>query len=192
MINRLITTVLALVAAVSMTGCASLSSTQQKSDIVVSVADQVLYLKQGEKIVKTYLVSTSRFGVGEQVDSWKTPRGLHLISEKIGAGEPLGRVFRDRVPLAAHIKLLGTPPPINTRILWLAGKEPHNENTKDRYIYIHGAPQEDLLGYPASAGCVRMSPKDVLELFDLVEEGTPVRIIEEPYLQFVGPPQLFG
>lgn len=65
---------------------------------------------------------------------------------------------------------------ILTRILWLDGLEPHNANTRSRYIYIHGTNDTDLLGAPASHGCIRLSPRDMLDLFALAEEGMDVFI----------------
>jgi lipoprotein-anchoring transpeptidase ErfK/SrfK len=64
-----------------------------------------------------------------------------------------------------------------TRILWLAGLDENNANTKERYIYIHGTNQEALLGSAASHGCVRMSNADVAECFDEIPEGTLVEIV---------------
>ena len=49
-------------------------------------------------------------------------------------------------------------------------------DTYNRYIYIHGTPEEGLIGTPASNGCIRMKNGDVMELFDLVNEGTLVEI----------------
>ena len=65
---------------------------------------------------------------------------------------------------------------ITSRILWLDGLEDDNANTRDRYIYIHGTRHEDKIGIPDSHGCIRMRNADVIELFGLVEEGTPVEI----------------
>jgi lipoprotein-anchoring transpeptidase ErfK/SrfK len=65
-----------------------------------------------------------------------------------------------------------------SRILWLDGLDKHNANTRDRFIYIHGTKHEDRIGTPDSHGCVRMRNNDVVELFDLVEDGSPV-VIEE-------------
>jgi lipoprotein-anchoring transpeptidase ErfK/SrfK len=67
---------------------------------------------------------------------------------------------------------------ITSRILWLDGLDADNRNTKGRYIYIHGTKHEDRIGVPDSHGCIRMRNADVIELFDLVQEGTPVRIID--------------
>lgn len=160
-------------------GCSSLSSLQQPVDVVVSIADQALYVRRGADLIKTYVVSTSRYGAGEMLDSGKTPRGLHHVSEKIGEGIETGTVFIDRKPLSKGVKVIGTPP-VTTRILWLAGEVQRNQNTKARYIYLHGSPVEHLLGTPASAGCVLLRATDVVELFDLVKEGTPVLIVEQP------------
>ena len=63
-----------------------------------------------------------------------------------------------------------------TRILWLEGLDPENENTRDRYIYIHGTNQEELIGTPASHGCVRLRNDDMIELFNRLPEGAPVEI----------------
>ena len=65
---------------------------------------------------------------------------------------------------------------MQTRILWLDGLEPHNTNTYDRYVYIHGTNAESRLGVPASEGCVRMSNDDVIDLYDRVQPGTEVTI----------------
>ncbi len=172
-------------------GCSSVGQLLQPVDLVVSLADQALYVRRGNETVKTYAVSTSRFGAGEALDSGKTPRGSHRIATKIGEGMPLGTVFIDRQPLPPEVHIKGTPP-VTTRIMWLAGNEPHNQNTKIRYIYLHGTREEYLLGTPASAGCVRLRETDVVELFDLVQEGTPVLIVETPYLQSPGSSILLG
>ena len=70
---------------------------------------------------------------------------------------------------------------VQSRILWLDGLEDginkgEGVDSYSRYIYIHGTPEEWLLGEKASKGCIRMSNKDVIELFNLVEEGIPVTI----------------
>ena len=64
-----------------------------------------------------------------------------------------------------------------TRILWLDGEEPSNRTSKDRFIYIHGTNREDLIGTPASAGCVCLKNSDVIDLYSLVPVGTRVEIV---------------
>jgi lipoprotein-anchoring transpeptidase ErfK/SrfK len=145
-------------------------------DIHVSVRRQELSLRRGRKIIRRYPISTSSFGLGTKAGSSKTPLGKFRISDKIGEGKPEGTIFVGRVPLAPDDPLPRTNDLILSRILWLDGLEPHNANTRERFIYIHGTRHEDKIGQPHSHGCIRMRNADVIELFDLVEVGTPVII----------------
>ena len=147
-------------------------------NIQISIRDQRLTLKEGETLVRTYPVSTSRFGIGAEEGSMKTPIGRFRVAGKIGDGLPSDTVFQSRVPLKADDPLPPTEDLVMSRILWLDGLDEHNANTRDRFIYIHGTKHEDKIGNPASHGCVRMRNADVIELFDLVDEGAPV-VIEE-------------
>jgi L,D-transpeptidase YbiS len=144
--------------------------------IHVSIRDQQLILKENEEPIRTFPISTSRFGIGTEEGSFKTPVGRFRVAEKIGTKMPSGTVFVGRVPLRADQE----PPPtedwVTSRILWLDGLEEHNANTRERFVYIHGTKHEDKIGTAASHGCVRMRNADVIELFDLVDEGTPVVI----------------
>jgi lipoprotein-anchoring transpeptidase ErfK/SrfK len=147
-------------------------------EIEISIGKQQLTVRRGDEVLRSYPISSSRFGLGSEHGSKKTPVGRFQIGEKIGHGMPRGTVFRSRIPLAAGEPLPQTEDLITSRILWLEGLEPHNSNTKDRYIYIHGTIHEDRIGHPDSHGCIRLRNGDVIELFDLVQEGTPVRIID--------------
>jgi len=147
-----------------------------QATIHISVRAQKLTLKRGRKKLATYPVSTSRFGLGSEEGSMKTPTGRFRIEEKIGDGMPLGTVFKSRRPVKATKKLLREEDLIMTRILWLNGRDARNANTHDRFIYIHGTNHEEKIGEPASHGCIRMRNADLLELFELVKEGTPVVI----------------
>ncbi len=144
--------------------------------IQISIRKQQLSLKSGRKTVADYPVSTSRFGLGSKIGSFKTPTGRFRVAEKIGEGMPVGTPFKSRRPVKATRKLLQEDDLVMTRILWLDGLEPRNANTHDRYIYIHGTNHEESIGVPDSHGCIRMKNADVAELFDLVAEGTPVEI----------------
>lgn len=147
--------------------------------IVISVADQRLAVMEGGKQAAVYKISTARAGVGEALDSDKTPRGKHQIVEKIGDGVPLGMVIADRIPTGEIVKEhIPGRWPVTTRILRLGGLEDRNRNTFERLIYIHGSPVEHLLGKPASGGCIRMRASDVVDLFNKVNVGTSVYITE--------------
>ena len=140
-------------------------------------------LRFGER---RYVVSTSKFGVGEKNGSFCTPRGSHIVRAKIGAGLPLGAVFVRRRPTGEvwTPQLHGQYPGRDwmlTRLLWLSGCEPGRNrlgevDTMRRYIYIHGCPDIAELGKPGSIGCVRMRNRDVAELFELVPPYAPVEI----------------
>lgn len=154
--------------------------------VEISIPDQTLKLKAGEDLVREYSVSTSASGVGEARGSFRTPRGRHVISDKIGDGCEPDTVFVGRRPTGeVYAPALRERYPdrdwILTRILRLAGTEEGvnrggGVDSHDRYIYIHGAPDDVLMGRPGSHGCIRMRNADVMELFDLVEVGTPVII----------------
>jgi Uncharacterized protein conserved in bacteria len=69
-----------------------------------------------------------------------------------------------------------------TRILWLSGLEKGinrlgNQDTMQRYIYIHGTPDTEPMGVALSHGCIRMRNEDVMELFDRVSVGCEVEIV---------------
>lgn len=148
--------------------------------LVVEVGKQRLRLWQGRKVLRRYVISTSKWGTGSTPGSNQTPLGRHRVAEKHGAGAAFGTIFKSRQPVGVWSP---NDPPleedlITSRILWLEGLEPHNANTYERYIYIHGTNQEHLLGQPYSHGCVRMKNEEVIELFDLVPVGTEVMIKE--------------
>jgi lipoprotein-anchoring transpeptidase ErfK/SrfK len=153
-----------------------MQSAQTKID--VSIGDQRLTLTRDGQTLRSYPISTSRFGIGTELGSMKTPLGNFRIAEKIGDGAAPGTIFKARVALGPD-----DPPPdtedfITSRILWLDGLDEHNANTRERFIYIHGTKHEDEIGAPASHGCIRMRNADVIELFELVNETTQVVIRE--------------
>ena len=154
--------------------------------IEVSLAQQRLRLLEDGRVLREYRVSTAANGPGEVSGSECTPRGRDRIRIKIGAGCPESTVFVGRRPTGESYTLaLRDEHPgrdwILTRILWLTGLEPGENrggtvDTLRRYIYIHGAPDDIPMGQAGSHGCIRMRNREVIELFDLVEAGTLVRI----------------
>jgi lipoprotein-anchoring transpeptidase ErfK/SrfK len=150
--------------------------------IVVDVKKQKMKIVIDGKQVLEYVISTSKFGIGNIENSFKTPLGVHRVAEKYGDSAPAGRIFKDRLDTGANWKP-GLPPDdyVLTRILRLEGLEPGVNkgpgiDSFERYIYIHGTWQEDKVGTPISHGCVVMKNKDVIDLYDRVKEGTIVFI----------------
>jgi len=145
--------------------------------IIINIANQTLIFKD-----QSYSISSAANGTGEQEGSFKTPLGKFKIAEKFGQKVPINSVFKARVETGEiYTSDLAEKNPnrdwILTRILWLDGIELHNENTKDRYIYIHGSPDETPMGVPGSKGCIRMKNSDIIKLFIQVEIGEEVTII---------------
>lgn len=156
--------------------------------IVVSVHEQRLYLFERRKLKADYPISSSAYGIGNQTGSNRTPLGLHKIAEKFGENEPPGMIFKSRRPTGDMAKILKQPvkgegDDVTTRIMWLQGLQPGvNEgpgvDSHARYIYIHGTPEEGLIGTPESHGCIRMKNQQVITLFNQVPVGTLVDIID--------------
>ena len=149
-----------------------------RTKIDISIKDQRLTLTRDGEKVRTFPISSSRFGIGTEEGSLKTPLGNFRIAEKIGHDAAPGTIFKARVPLGPDDPLPDTDDFVTTRILWLDGMDAENANTRDRFIYIHGTKHEDKIGTPDSHGCIRMRNADVIELFDLVDGTTQVVIRE--------------
>jgi lipoprotein-anchoring transpeptidase ErfK/SrfK len=156
-------------------GCAG----DTRHRLIISISDQKMLVLTDGKPSAVYPVSTSKFGTGDREGSYATPIGHLCVRRKIGDGAPLGTVFHSRKP-TGEVLAPNAPgrDPIVTRILWLDGLEPHNRNAFSRCIYIHGTPQEAMIGTPASYGCIRMRSADVQSLYDLVGRGAHVIITE--------------
>jgi L,D-transpeptidase catalytic domain len=154
--------------------------------IVISTRDQKLALLDRGTLLAIYPVSTSRFGLGDYLGSSRTPLGELEVAKKLGDNAPLGAVFKDRIRTGEIV-----PPnapgrdPIVSRILWLRGRETQNANAFGRYIYIHGTPEERLIGTPASYGCIRMRSSDIIQLYKIVGVGAAVSIVDAPLVSAV-------
>lgn len=143
---------------------------------VVDVSRQTLALSWRGTVVRVWRVSTGCAGVGAAAGSGRTPPGRHRVARLFGHAAALGQVFVSRravpglVIPRADWRAAGGPDYVLTRILWLDGLEPGVNrgpgiDSHDRYIYVHGTNQEQLLGTPASHGCIRMANVDVVEFF---------------------------
>ncbi len=148
--------------------------------VIISVKDQKLMVIEDGKRAAVYPVSTSKFGLGDRWGSMATPLGWLQVAQKIGDHAPPGAVFHKR-RFTGEILPPNAPgrDPIVTRIIWLRGLERENANAFNRCIYIHGTPEEKIIGKPASYGCVRMSSKDVQEVYAQIRIGALVRIIPD-------------
>jgi len=152
-----------------------------ETKLVVSIPEQKLAVVVNYKVYRTYRISTSRFGEGDILGSWCTPTGHLAVATKIGGTVPVGGVFQGR-RYTGEVLSVNAPgrDPIVSRIIWLRGLDYANKNAFHRCIYIHGTPQEDMLGKKSSYGCIRMGLSDVIEVFNWIGVGTEVAIFDKP------------
>ena len=153
--------------------------------LIIDGETQKMYLVdeiEDFRINNTYDISTGKPGFGNKSGSNKTPLGIHKIKEKYGDNALKGSIFKARRNTGkfANIYTEDRDFPkdfVTSRIMWLDGCETDNKNRHSRFIYIHGTPEEGLIGNPASHGCIRMKNDDVIELYEIVDPGTYVNII---------------
>ncbi len=156
--------------------------------ILVNVPKQTMSIFEGYQVIAKYLVSTSRNGVGELLNSEKTPRGWHQIRAKIGGDCQINTVFINRRPTGEIFcpsmrQLYPKREWILTRILWLSGLEVGKNrlgsvDTMRRYVYIHGCGDDVDITIPRSRGCICMLNQNLMDLYNRVIPGTQVYIDE--------------
>ena len=154
--------------------------------IDIDISQQRLYLKKNDDLIKSYPISSSKYGEGSTENSNMTPLGLHVIKEKIGTNVPINTLFISRINTKRTVNIENSrnktkDDHITSRILWLDGLEEGKNKGKgvdsySRYIYIHGTHEEGLIGEKASHGCIRMLNNDVIDLYNYVNIGTEVYI----------------
>ena len=156
------------------------------TEIIISVPDQQLAVIDRGKLISKYPISTSKFGLGDGNGTYRTPLGTLFVSAKFGDQLPAGSVIKNRAPTG---EIVDPNAPgrdaIVSRLIWLRGMEQQNRSARDRCIYIHGTPEEQRIGSPASFGCVRMRSRDVIALYDLAHIGMHVIITERKIDKFI-------
>ncbi|MDA9957638.1 L,D-transpeptidase [Gammaproteobacteria bacterium] len=154
--------------------------------IEIDISKQRLFLLDNMEIVRSYPISSSKYGEGSTQNSFKTPLGNHVIKEMIGNNAIKNTIFTSRINTKRQAEVIHDEAKsdndyVTTRIMWLDGQEEGKNKGKgvdsyERYIYIHGTHEEGLIGQKASHGCIRMFNSDVIELFNDVKKGTKVYI----------------
>ncbi len=177
--------------------CAGIAGAQESvppsTSIVISIAEQKLIVLRDGGLWKKYPISTSKFGIGDNFGSYKTPLGRLRVCEKIGEDLAPGAVIKER-HATGEVLPANAPgrDPIVTRVIWLDGLEEQNHNARSRGIYIHGTTEETKIGKPVSYGCIRMRSADVEEVFQEAAIDMPVFIIPDKfprYAKYVPPKQ---
>ena len=145
--------------------------------VVIDVDRQKLEILRDGSPVAKFPISTSKFGLGDDLRSYKTPLGKLEVCAKLGDQLPLGAVIKGG-RFTGEVLPPNAPgrDPIVTRVIRLQGLEEQNRHALGRGIYIHGTPEESRIGRPVSWGCIRMRSRDVVELYNKVQVGTIVTI----------------
>jgi len=146
-----------------------------REGLILNIASKRLFyfpaMGEGQdQIVFTYPIGIGRVG-------WETPLGATTVVSK--AKNPSwwvpASVRREHAEMGDPLPSLVPPGPDNplgTRVLKLE---------MPGYL-IHGTNQPYGVGMRVSHGCIRLYPENIEFLYELVEIGEPVRIINEPYL----------
>jgi len=124
----------------------------EKMSIVVDKSMNILTLKSGDKIVKTYRVAT---GINNC-----TPVGSFKIINKIV--DPPWYTTGGVIPSDSPKNILGS------RWLGLSAQS----------YGIHGTTEPQSIGNQVTSGCVRMRNADVEELYAIVGQGSEVVIVD--------------
>jgi len=124
-----------------------------KFSIVVDKSQNILTLKSGQEIIKTYRVSTGKNSC--------TPVGTFKIINKI-IDPPWYKEPGVMIPAGDPKNVLGSR--------WLGISKPS--------YGIHGTVQPEMLGQSVTEGCVRMRNAEVEELYIMVPEGIEVVITD--------------
>src|SRR5688572_28417456 len=166
---------------------AAASAVANTPELIVSTKEQRMYVVENGERRTSFPISTSKFGIGDQPRSYRTPLGTLQVTRKVGDGAPTGAVFK---ALRATGEVLRPNTrgrdPIVTRVLCLDGLDRETRNAAKRGIYIHGTPEESRIGRPASYGCVRMKSRDIVKLFEAIPVGARVTITPFTYRQLQG------
>jgi L,D-transpeptidase ErfK/SrfK len=143
--------------------------------LVLNIASKRLFyfpeVAEGEPVqVLTYPIGIGRVG-------WKTPLGDTVVVAK--ARDPSwyvpASVRRENAELGYPLPAVVPPGPDNPLGHFVLKLE------MPGYL-IHGTNQPYGVGMRVSHGCVRLYPENIEPLYDVVDIGEPVMIINEPYL----------
>ena len=125
--------------------------------LLVRIGENKLYLYEDGAIVREWTVATGQ-------PEYMTPTGLYTVTEL--RYEP---TWVNPAPDTWGADMPASIPPGPNNPLGVRAI-----NWSAPAIRFHGTSAEYSLGYNASHGCVRLSNEDVIELYNMVEVGTPI------------------
>lgn len=144
-----------------------------RTGIVINLAEMRLYYYPPSENI----VITEPVGIGLDSDKqWFTPTGVTEVIEKKKhpSWYPPLNVKEEALRKGNHIPDRfppGRDNPLGSHMLRLGW----------RTYLIHGTNRPEGVGSRVSAGCLRMYPESIKQLYKLVPVGTQVRIINQPF-----------
>ena len=146
-----------------------------REGIVLNIASKRLFFFPETEEGRPQTVMTYPIGIGRV--GWETPLGeSQVISKAVDPHWYVPASVRQEHAEAGNPLPSVVPPgpdnPLGSRVLKL---------DMPGYL-IHGTNQPYGVGMRVSHGCVRLYPENIELLYDLVEIGNPVLIVNEPYL----------
>lgn len=135
--------------------------------VLVRKKERKLYLYSGDQVVKSYTIALGKQPQGQKLEEGdsRTPEGLYTLDWR----NPNSRFFR-----SIHISY---PNVVQTRSAKEAGIDPGGE------IMIHGQPTDwaeriklTFSYQDWTEGCIAVENQDMLEIWDLVRDGTLIKI----------------
>jgi len=147
----------------------------QRVGLVVNIAAMRVYyfptMKKGEKqVVYTYPIGIGKVG-------WSTPEGKTKVTAK--EKDP---VWRPTASIRKEHAENGDPLPA------VVPAGPDNPLGKFKFTLgwptylIHGTNKPYGVGLRSSHGCIRLYPEDIEQLYGLVSTGTPVTVVNQPFV----------
>ncbi|GEM_PF-1160299 len=140
-----------------------------REGLVMNLPEKRLYYYHSPTEVEVFSVGIGREG-------WETPVGTYSVIEKIKdpTWTPPASIraeYEKRGVTLPAVVPAGPENPLGAYAMRLSNPS---------YL-IHGTNKPWGVGMPVSSGCTRMYPEDIEALFPKVEQGTPVRIVDQPY-----------
>ena len=131
---------------------------QRINRVVANKADKTLYAYNGDKLVATYPTT-----IGS--DATPSPQGSFKIINKVKMPW-----YKATVGKGADKQIHMLPPGPNSPVgvVWMGLSKPS--------YGIHGSPKPEGISRQASAGCVRLTNWDVLEVYANIENGATVEL----------------
>ena len=136
----------------------------KRDGVIINLGDLRIYFYKNNIFIGTYPIGIGRSG-------WETPLGIaKVIKKKVDPYWIPPESVREEDPSLPKIVAPGEDNPLGNRAIYISIPS---------YL-IHGTNKPYGVGMKVSHGCIRLYPEDIETLFELVEVGTKVNIVNQP------------